>query len=144
EDEVAPEAPPEIRVERLALAKAEAVFRDHPESLVIGADTVVDVDGRSLGKPRDRDEAVAMLRLLSGRHHWVHTGLALVGPGVRRAGHEGCRRSGWGAWPGPRQRPSSGASLRAWSSAPTPLWTWTAGAWASPGTGTRPWPCSGC
>lgn len=91
EDEVAPEAPPEIRVERLALAKAEAVFRDHPQSLVIGADTVVDVDGRSLGKPRDRDEAVAMLRLLSGRHHWVHTGLALVGPGVRRTGHESTR-----------------------------------------------------
>ena len=91
EDEVAPEAPPEIRVERLALAKAEKVFQDHRESLVIGADTVVDVDGQVLGKPRDEAEASAMLRLLSGRAHWVHTGLALVGPGVRRSLHESTR-----------------------------------------------------
>lgn len=91
EDEVAPGAPSEVRVEQLALAKAEAVFQDHGESLVLGADTVVDVDGRVLGKPRDAAEAVAMLRLLSGRDHWVHTGLALVGPGIRRAGHESTR-----------------------------------------------------
>jgi septum formation protein len=62
-------------VRRLAHAKAHAV----PGELVLGADTVVVVDGRILGKPADSDDAVRMLRLLSGRAHEVVTGICLGG-----------------------------------------------------------------
>lgn len=92
EDDVSPADSPDRRVERLALMKAEAVHQAHPDALVVGADTLVDVEGRVLGKPRDEREATEMLRLLSGRDHWVHTGLALVAPGGhRRAVHESTR-----------------------------------------------------
>ena len=45
---------------------------------VLGADTVVDMDGEILGKPHNRDHAESVLRRLSGRDHWVHTGVALT------------------------------------------------------------------
>jgi septum formation protein len=67
---------------RLARAKADAVAKRHTDDevtpLVIGADTVVDVDGESLGQPRDIDDARSMLRRLSGRSHRVHTGVSIV------------------------------------------------------------------
>jgi septum formation protein len=50
---------------------------------VVAADTVVDLDGRPLGKPRDEREAAEMLGLLSGREHQVHTAFALALPGER-------------------------------------------------------------
>lgn len=62
---------------RLAQAKASAVVRP-PGAIVLGADTLVVVDGHGLGKPRDDREAAAMLRRLSGRVHEVVTGIALV------------------------------------------------------------------
>jgi septum formation protein len=65
-------------VERLARAKAEAVARDHPGRLVLGADTTVTVDGEILGKAADADEARGMLQRLAGRAHEVHTGVALL------------------------------------------------------------------
>ncbi len=65
-------------VERLARAKAGAVAAARLFGLVLGADTVVVVDGRVLGKPRGRDEAREMLELLSGREHEVLTGVALI------------------------------------------------------------------
>lgn len=61
--------------------KARAVAADEPEALVIGADTLVGIDDEPLGKPRDLDEARAMLRRLSGRRHVVVTGVCLVRPG---------------------------------------------------------------
>jgi septum formation protein len=55
-------------------------FRDR---VIVAADTVVDLDGTSLGKPRDADDAAAMLRRLSGRRHEVHTAMAVAdGPDV--------------------------------------------------------------
>lgn len=48
---------------------------------VLGVDTVVDLDGVELGKPRDRDDAAALLRRLLGREHRVHTAHCLVRPG---------------------------------------------------------------
>lgn len=48
---------------------------------VLGVDTVVDLDGRELGKPRDREDAIAMLHSLSGRRHCVHTAHCLVPAG---------------------------------------------------------------
>lgn len=72
-------------VARLARDKATAVAGRYPERFVIGADTVVVVDGAVLGKPRDTDDAARMLRLLSGRTHQVLTGVA-VRRGARCAG----------------------------------------------------------
>jgi len=68
-------------VRRLALAKARGAaeaLRDSGESLFIGADTIVVVDGEILGKPSSDEEARRMLRLLRGRVHEVHTGVAVV------------------------------------------------------------------
>lgn len=70
--------------ERLAREKALVVFRDRPEDLILGADTIVVVDGEMLGKPRDTEDAARMLRLLSGRAHQVTTGVCLVGPSALR------------------------------------------------------------
>jgi septum formation protein len=62
----------------LALAKAQEVAGRVPRGLVLGADTVVLVDGRILGKPEDNGDAARMLRALAGRTHEVLTGLALL------------------------------------------------------------------
>jgi len=64
--------------ERLARDKALAVARQRPHDFVLGADTVVVVDGQLLGKPSDAADATRMLRLLSGREHQVITGVCLV------------------------------------------------------------------
>jgi septum formation protein len=70
--------PPGEHVRRLAREKAEAAFALHPLALVLGADTIVTVGGEIMGKPRDAEDAMRMLRLLSGREHEVLTGVALV------------------------------------------------------------------
>jgi septum formation protein len=77
-DEVLPVGPPAAAVEALALAKARAVARAAPAAVVLGADTVVVVDGEVLGKPADAASAGAMLRRLRGRSHEVVTGVAAV------------------------------------------------------------------
>ena len=71
------EAPRET-AQRLARAKAICVAGRHAHGLVLGGDTIVDLDGRALGKPADRAAAEALLADLSGRSHQVHTALALV------------------------------------------------------------------
>lgn len=68
---------------RHAAAKAREVQARFPDELVVAADTVVDVDGIALGKPRDRTDAARMLRTLSGRTHAVHTAYAIAFPGRR-------------------------------------------------------------
>ena len=62
----------------LALRKAREVARTINGVIVIGADTIVTLDGRMMGKPEGPDEAVRMLEMLSGNTHIVHTGYALV------------------------------------------------------------------
>ena len=64
--------------ERLAREKALAVARTRPQDVVLGADTVVVVDGAILGKPADGEDAARMLRMISGRVHEVITGVCLV------------------------------------------------------------------
>lgn len=71
-------AEPRHGVRALALDKAKRVAARRPESLVIGADTVVVLRGQRLGKPRDAEEARSMLRRLHGRRHEVWTGIAVV------------------------------------------------------------------
>lgn len=69
--------PAEI-VRRLSLQKANDVASRVRSGIVIGADTIVVLDGKILGKPSTEEEAVAMLSRLSGRTHSVFTGFALV------------------------------------------------------------------
>jgi septum formation protein len=69
----------------LAHARGKVVGAAPSAHLTIGADTVVDLDGRALGKPRDDAEAREMLAELSGRSHDVHTAYALREPGGRIA-----------------------------------------------------------
>lgn len=69
---------PDEAVKQLAEIKARAVFEQHADSVVIGADTVVAVDGKILGKPKNYEEANEMLNLLSGRKHFVFTGVCLM------------------------------------------------------------------
>lgn len=76
-------------VRRLAATKLDAVMRSVGAvgvgTIVIAADTTVEIDEAIMGKPDDNHQAVAMLRSLSGREHRVHTGLAVAvaGPGCR-------------------------------------------------------------
>ena len=80
--EVPPEgATPEELVKALAEQKARAVFSQHPNDCVIGADTVVDLDGRVLGKPHTSERAKEYLHLLQGRSHIVYTGICVLTPG---------------------------------------------------------------
>lgn len=65
-------------IKRLSLAKAAVILKKHPEAVVVGSDTIVAVDGRVLGKPKDRMEARKMLKMLSGHTHQVITGLSVL------------------------------------------------------------------
>jgi len=76
EAHLAGETPQEHDV-RLALAKAMDVSERIRDMWILGADTVVLIDGKILGKPRDRDEAREMLAMLTGRTHEVFTGYAI-------------------------------------------------------------------
>ena len=77
-DEIITEKEPDKIVKELALVKACAVAASETEALIIGADTIVTVDGKILGKPRDAEEAFSMLSMLQGRTHQVYTGVALI------------------------------------------------------------------
>ncbi len=77
----APGELPEDFAARMAQAKAQAVAQRHPRAWTIGADTVVSLDNRTiLGKPSDRNDALTILRQLSGTTHQVMTGLSLCCP----------------------------------------------------------------
>ncbi len=71
--------------ERLARTKAATLAAQHPDAVVIGADTIVVVDGDILGKPRDAGDAADMLRRLSGRTHTVFTAVAVSLAGNTRS-----------------------------------------------------------
>ena len=78
-DETVDEAvTPEERVMIVAKRKAEKVRETHPHDVIIGADTLVFLDGEPLGKPENKEEAVAMLKKLSGRVHQVVTGVCVI------------------------------------------------------------------
>ena len=76
------ETPSEL-VMRLAREKAAEVAEKYPGRCVLGADTVVTIDGRVLGKPSSEREAAEMIAQLSGREHSVITGVALIAPDGR-------------------------------------------------------------
>ena len=77
DEEMNPNLPPYDEVARVSREKALAVPRDG-DDIVIAADTIVVCQGKVLGKPHSEEEAVTMLRLLSGRDHQVMTGLTVL------------------------------------------------------------------
>lgn len=86
EKEEAMDLPPRKLVEALSKQKAEAVAgRYGQEAVVIGADTVVSVEGRILGKPEDERQAREMLGLLQGRVHQVYTGVTIILAGTGKS-----------------------------------------------------------
>lgn len=79
--------PPEKFSVRCAFSKAMDVYsRADKTCVVLGADTVVSIDGVLLGKPQDREEAEKMLRTLSGREHTVTTGYVIFTEGFSETG----------------------------------------------------------
>ena len=76
-----PDEPPAAFVQRLAREKARKIAEENQGAWIVGADTVVVLDNKILGKPDSSGQAKEMLRQLSGRRHDVWTGFALCGPG---------------------------------------------------------------
>ena len=78
-DESAITAPtPAGLAKALARAKCLAVADTEPEALVLGSDTVVEFEGEVFGKPKNRQDAQRMLQALSGKRHYVHTGVCMA------------------------------------------------------------------
>jgi septum formation protein len=116
---------------RLAREKAVAVARrlgPHPPRWVLGADTLVVLDGEALGKPRDAEHAVALLRRLVGRRHRVVTAVALVTS-------DGLSARGVAVESDVVMRAASEAEVRAYVATGEPLDK--AGAYAAQGEGRR-------
>lgn len=79
-EDQAPDEAPIVYALRLAREKAEAVAAQYPQSYVLGADTIVVLNGEVLGKPIDHADAARILRRLSGRAHEVTTAVSLIAP----------------------------------------------------------------
>lgn len=71
---------PSELVKVLARRKIESVSEEHPHDYVLGGDTIVYIDGEVLGKPATEEDAVSMLKHISGKTHVVYTGIALYEP----------------------------------------------------------------
>jgi len=70
--------PPEAFTEHWAREKAKSVAKIHPDSLIVGADTIVVLDENILGKPKDKKDSFNMLQSLSGKTHEVITGVSFI------------------------------------------------------------------
>lgn len=70
-------ADPKVACEILSRRKALAVLENNPDAVVLGSDTIVVIDDKILGKPKDREDGKKMLKMLSGRTHQVYTGLCV-------------------------------------------------------------------
>ena len=85
-DEFVPEGTPAEKVPAiLAEQKALAVAKLRPEDTIIGSDTVVVLNDEIFGKPKDKAHAHAMLKALSGKRHFVYTGVAVAEKGEVRS-----------------------------------------------------------
>ena len=121
---------PAALVKALSRTKAEDIAErfagsDHggQEILVAGADTIVVLDGKVLGKPKDPEDAVRMLESLSGRAHHVYTGVTLILLGGRDAGAEAgeSRRISFFEKTAVEVYPLTGAEIRAYVESGDPL-----------------------
>jgi len=80
--------PIEGQVEKLAVDKAKEVFSHFPDSIILGADTVVVLDDKIIGKPENTLNAIQMLKKLRGKEHMVITGVAVLRSGKKAVGHK--------------------------------------------------------
>lgn len=80
-EKATPGLSPSETVMQLASQKAAFALRLHPDACVIGADTVVDLDGEIIGKPKSPEDAIATLSRMQGRSHVVYTGLCVLKQG---------------------------------------------------------------
>jgi septum formation protein len=78
DEDALPQESPMALAQRLALRKAQAVARRHPEAVVIGSDQVAELDGQALGKPGSHERAVQQLRTMRGREVRFHTAVAVL------------------------------------------------------------------
>ena len=85
-EETGEELTPQETVLHFSAGKAEEVFNRYPKAAVLGADTVVALDGEIFGKPHTEDGAKEMLRRLSGRTHSVFTGVCLMSGDIKKQG----------------------------------------------------------
>src|SRR5699024_7300162 len=69
---------PETYAQSLSSIKASAIYEDHPGALIIGADTIVTINGKVFPKPKTASQAVGFLQELSGQTHSVITGVTLL------------------------------------------------------------------
>lgn len=83
EERISAHLPADQEVLEFALGKAQSVATKHPESIVIGSDTMIELSGEKIGKPADREDARRILRALSGKTHRIFTSVALVDSGER-------------------------------------------------------------
>ena len=70
-------------VQVLSAKKAESVYKDHNNAVVLGSDTVVELDGEILGKPKDCEDAKQMLLKMQDKWHSVFSGVTIIGPKKR-------------------------------------------------------------
>ena len=78
EEKIDEKKPLEEEIKRLSEGKASTVFKDNKDAIVIGADTIVTINNKVLGKPKDKEDAYQMLKLLSGNKHIVITGVTII------------------------------------------------------------------
>lgn len=78
EEIVSPYLSPSEQAKQFARDKAQSIADHRPQAIVIGSDTLIEIDGTLLGKAHDLKEAEAMLQQLRGQCHQVHTGIALI------------------------------------------------------------------
>ncbi len=83
-EDIDEKALPEDSVLELAYSKAEAVFREYKERIVLGLDTLVYTDTRVFGKPKDAEDAKEILRYLSGKSHMVVTGVVIMSRAITK------------------------------------------------------------
>jgi len=84
-EEIGEDIPPEQAVEELAVRKAKSVYAEHKGALVIGADTVVEYNGKRIGKPFSKAAAESTLKMLRGKEHSVYTGVCVIYNGVEKS-----------------------------------------------------------
>ena len=78
DESLIPITEPEKYCQKLAMLKAKSVLKEHPQDLILAADTIVCIDNKILEKPTNEQDAFNMLTLLSGRTHKVYTGVSIL------------------------------------------------------------------